>query len=262
MKIALVGVGSMGGALLERCLGAGVVSKGDIYAYDKDEVRLAELHKRLRINVSNDNGEGVEFGDVVIIAVTPTRVKDVIEETSAKFSESKTIVSVAALVSTRSIEKMLIRNVGVVRVMPNIPSLVGSGFNLVTFGKTIKEKGKAQVMKLLSAWGKYQEIDEEQMELYTVMSAMGPTYFFPFIDTLVNFGVENGLSEKEAKETVCSTLRGTADLTMKASKPVDELKNMVASQPLHDREQEFKSVLKEALDKTFKELRTASRRMA
>jgi len=261
MRISFIGTGSMGGALLERCLEAGVVLKDDIFACDVNESRLGELQERLKINVGKDNKKGAEFGDVVVIAVIPKQVRGVIEEISTKISESKIVVSVAALVSTRSIENMLMKNIGVVRVMPNIPSLVGSGFNLVTFGKFVKEEKKAQIKELLSAWGEYREIDEQKMELYTIISAMGLTYFFPFIDTLISFGVENGLSEREVKEAVCSTLKGTADLIMKTSRPVNDLKDMIASQPLHEKEQELKSIFKEALYKTLNELKTISKKM-
>jgi len=251
----------MGGALLERCLEAGVVLKDDTFACDVDESRLGDLKERLKINVAKDNKKGAEFGDVVVIAVMPKQVREVIEEISTEISESKTVISVAALVSTRSIESILVKNAGVVRVMPNIPSLVGSGFNLVTFGKFVQEEKKVRIKELLSAWGEYREIEEQKMELYTVISAMGPTYFFPFLNTLISFGAENGLKEREVKEAVCLTLKGTADLTMKTSRPVNELKDMIASQPLHEKEQELKSILREALNKTLNELRTMSNKM-
>ena len=261
MRISFIGVGSMGGALLERCLEAGAVLKDDILACDVNESRLGELKGRLKINVTKDSKKCAEFGDVVIIAVMPKQVRRVIEEIGTRISESKTVISVAALVSTRSIENILMKNVGVVRVMPNIASLVGSGFILVSFGKFIQEEKKAQIKELLSAWGEYREIEEQEMELSTVISAMGPTYFFPFLDILTSFGKENGLSEREVKEAVGFTLKGTADLTMKTPRPVGELRDMIPSQPLHEKEQELVSIFREALYKTLKELRTASNKI-
>jgi pyrroline-5-carboxylate reductase len=261
LKIAFIGTGKMGGALLERLLNAGFVSKDNVIACDIDESRLSELKQRLGVNISRNNRNGARFGDIIIIAVMPKQVKEVLEEIKPDISESKVIVSVAALVPATSIENMLSSNVDIVRVMPNIPSLVGSGFNLVSFGRFIKAEEKERIRKMLSFLGEYREIGEDKMELYTVICAMGPTYFFPFLDTLVSFGIENELDEKAARDAACLTLKGTADMVLKTSKPIEELKNMIGSQPLKDREEELKLTFKEALNKTLSELKAISKKL-
>lgn len=261
MKITFIGTGNMGGALLERLLNTTFVSKEQLLACDINGNRLNELQQKLGVNVSQDNRKGAVFGDIIIIAVMPKQVKEVLEEIRPEISESKIIISVAALVSTKSIENVLAKNVGVVRIMPNIPSLVGSSFNLICSGRFVKDVDKEQIRKMLSIWGDYREIDEEKMELYTVITAMGPTYFFPFLDTLVSFGVENGLSETEAREAACLTLKGTGDIALKFPSSIEDLKNMIGSQPLRDKEQEIKLMLKEALMKTLNELKAISKKM-
>lgn len=261
MKITFIGTGKMGGALLERILNTGFVSNEHVLACDINENRLKELQQKFGVNISYDNREGAKFGDMVIIAVMPKQVREILEQIKTEISESKLVISVAALVSTESIEKILMKNVSVVRVMPNIPSLVGSGFNLVCFGSFVEDEDKERIRKMLAVWGEYREVAEEKMELYTVISAMGPTYFFPFLDTLVSFGIENGLSESEAREAACLTLKGTADAALKIPINIENLKNMIGSQPLKDKEQELKAMLKEALDKTLNELRTISKKM-
>lgn len=224
MRITFIGTGKMGGALLERLLSTGFVSKDQILACDINENRLNELQQKLGVNVSKDNRNGARFGNVIIIAVMPKQVKEVLEEITTEIIESKVIMSVAALVPTTSIEDILMKNVGVVRVMPNIPSLVGSGFNLICFGRFLKDENKERLRRILSVWGECREVNEEEMELYTVISAMGPTYFFPFLDTIIRFGVKNGLSEKEAREAACLTLRGTADIALKVPISLEDLK--------------------------------------
>jgi len=261
-KISLIGAGKMGGALLERLIDAGFASKDNVLACDINRGRLDELRQRLGIMISQDNKEGAKFGDIVVIAVMPKLVKSVLEEIRQEISESKVIVSVAALVPTETIETVLLAKSGVVRVMPNIPSLVGSGFNLVCFGRFLKEQDKAFIRDMLVIWGEYRETDEDKMNLYTTISAMGPTYFTPFLDTLVKFGVENGLTEAEAREATCLTLKGTAELALKVPTPIEDLKNMITSQPLKDKEPELKSLFKDALDKTLNELKIGSRKLA
>jgi pyrroline-5-carboxylate reductase len=261
-RISFIGVGRIGGALLERLINAGFVSKDNVLACDINESRLDELRRRLGITISQDNKEGAKFGDIIIIAVIPKLVKTVLEEIRQEISEQKVIVSVAALVPVESIERTLGANVGVVRIMPNIPSLVGSGFNLVCFGSFLKDQDKQFVRNMLAVWGEYCDVDEDKMNLYAVISAMGPTYFTPFLDVLVRFGVEKGLTEAEAREAACLTLKGTADLVSKVQSPIEDLKNMITSQPLKEKEQELKSIFKETLEKTLNEVEIGSRKLS
>jgi len=124
VKIAIIGAGRMGGAILERLLEIGFTSKDNIIACDVNENRLIELKQRFGINVSKDNKDGAKFGDIIIIAVMPKQMKEILEEIKP-YVKSKIIVSVVGLVTTNFIENILGNNVSVVRVMPNIPSLIG-----------------------------------------------------------------------------------------------------------------------------------------
>ncbi|RZN55841.1 MAG: pyrroline-5-carboxylate reductase, partial [Candidatus Methanomethylicota archaeon] len=121
MKIAIIGAGRMGGAILERLLEIGFASKDNIIACDINENRLIELKQRFGINVSKDNKDGAKFGDIIIIAVMPKQMKEILEEIKP-YVKSKIIVSVVGLVTTNFIENILGNNISVVRVMPNIPS--------------------------------------------------------------------------------------------------------------------------------------------
>jgi len=261
-KISFIGVGKMGGALLERLVNAGFVSKDNVLACDINGDRLDELRQRLGIMISQDNKKGARFGDIVLIAVMPKLVRSVLEEIRHEISEEKVIVSVAALIPIETIESTLGTKTGVVRIMPNIPSLVGSGFNLVCFGNFLKEQDKQFVRNMLTVWGEYREVGEDKMNLYTVISAMGPTYVMPFLDVLVRFGVEKGLTEAEAREVACLTLKGTAELVSKVQSPIEDLKNMITSQPLKEKEQELKSIFKETLEKTLNEIEIGSRKLS
>jgi pyrroline-5-carboxylate reductase len=261
-KMSFIGSGNMGGALLESLINASFVSKDDVIACDINGSRLDELRQRLGIMISQDNKKGARFGDAVLIAVMPKLVTSVLEEIKHEISEEKVIVSVAALIPIETIESTLGKKAGVVRIIPNIPSLVGSGFNLVCFGSFLKEQDRQFMRNMLTVWGEYREVDEDQMNLYTVMSAMGPTYFMPFLDVLVRFGVGKGLTEAEARETACLTLKGTAELVSKVPSPIEDLKNMITSQPLKEKEQELKSIFKETLEKTLNEVATGSRKLS
>jgi pyrroline-5-carboxylate reductase len=260
--MSLIGVGAMGSAVLDRLVQAAFVDAEAVFICDMNPDRLDAIKCRLDVRASRDNREGARFGDVIILTVPPKQACPVLEEIRDSLSESKMLVSLVALLSTSLIEETLRSRIGVVRVMPNIPSMVGSGFNVFCFGRHISSGDKEWVKSMLSVLGEHEEVDEDKIETYTVLSAMGPTYFLPFVDELIRFGASNGLSYQEARKVAASTIRGTAELVSKVDRPVEELKNMIGTQPLKMREQELRSIMQDELGKTLQQLKTAKDRLS
>lgn len=261
-RISFIGVGSMGGAVLERLVHAAFVGTEAAFICDMNPDRLDAIKRRLDVRASIDNREGTRFGDAIILAVPPKQACPVLEEIRDSMSESKILVSLVALVSTGIIEETLRSRIGVVRIMPNIPSMVGSGFNVFCFGRHISSGDKEWVKSMLGVLGEHEEVDEDKIETYTVLSAMGPTYLLPFVDELIRFGASNGLTYQEARKAVASTMRGTAELISRVDRPIEELKNMIGTQPLKMREQELGSIMQEELGKTIQQLKTAKDRLS
>ncbi|MEM4251120.1 MAG: pyrroline-5-carboxylate reductase dimerization domain-containing protein, partial [Candidatus Bathyarchaeia archaeon] len=201
------------------------------------------------------------FADAVVIAVPPRNVLDVLKEIRASLSDSQILVSLAALISTSLIEETLQMRIAVARVMPNIACLVGAGFNVYSFGRYMTPEGRKWTEEFLGALGVYRQIDEEKMEIYSILSAMGPTYFLPFVDNLIKFGENEGLSQEEARIAVASTLGGTAQLISQTRRPVEEIKNLIGTQPLQKRERELRTVLTEELSRTLQQMRSAKEKL-
>jgi pyrroline-5-carboxylate reductase len=261
-RISFIGVGAMGSAVLDRLVQAAFVGAENAFICDMNPDRLEAIKRRLDVRASRDNREGGTFGDAIILAVPPKQACPVLEEIRDSLSESKILVSLVALVSTSLIEETLRSRIGVARVMPNIPSMVGSGFNVFCFGRHISSGDKEWVKSMLGLLGDHEEVDEDKIETYTVLSAMGPTYFLPFVDELIRFGASNGLSYQKARKAVTSTMRGTSELASKVDRPIEELKNMIGTQPLKMREQELRSIMQEELGKTLQQLKTAKDRLS
>jgi len=260
--MSLIGAGTMGSAVLDRLVQAAFVGAEAVFICDMNPDRLDAIKRRLDARASRDNREGATFADAIILAVPPRQACPVLEEIRDSLSESKIVVSLVALVPTSLIEETLRSRIGVVRVMPNIPSMVGSGFNVFCFGRHISSGDKEWVKSMLSVLGEHEEVDEDKIETYTVLSAMGPTCFLPFVDELIRFGASNGLSYQEARRVAASTIRGTAELVSKVDRPVEELKNMIGTQPLKMREQELGSIMQDELGKTLQQLKTAKDRLS
>jgi len=254
-KVSIIGTGAMGGAVLQRLIESRFVSPDSVFACDIDQSTLKEIKDRFGVMTSVDNMDGARFGDAIMLAVPPKEARQVLEEIRDSLSESKTLISLVANVSTGLIEETLHSRIGVVRIMPNIPSMVGSGFNVFSFGRHVSSEDKDWLKNLLCVLGEHEEVDEDKIELYSILSAMGPTYFLPFVDTLIQFGIDNGLAYKEARKAVASTLEGTGELVSKVDRPIEDLKNMIGSQPLKRREEQIRSILKEELNITSQQIR-------
>jgi len=170
---------------MERLINAGFARADAVLACDTDQSKVSEIKRRLNVMTSVDNRDAARFGDAVVLAVPPKQAPQVLEEIKDSLSESQIVISLVGLVSIVFIEETPRLGIGVARVMPNLPSLVGSGFNVVSFGRYINSEDKQWGKNLLNVLGTYREIEEEKMEIYSLVSAMGPTYFLPFVDTLI-----------------------------------------------------------------------------
>jgi len=261
-KISFIGTGVMGGAILERLITTGFVSADDALACDINQDTLNQIKRRLNIKTNTDCREAVRFGDVVILGILPKQARELLEQIRDSLSGSKILVSLMALVSTDFIEDTLRSRVKVARVMPNVPSLIGAGFNVISFGRYISSEDEEWVRSFLNVLGEYREVNEEMMEVYSMLSAMGPTYFLPFVNSLIEFGVNEGLSYEAARKAVALTLRGTAELVSKVDQPIEDLKNMIGTQPLKTREPELKAIMEEELSKTLQQIGAAKQKVA
>jgi pyrroline-5-carboxylate reductase len=261
-KISFIGTGVMGGAILERLITAGFVSADTTLACDINQDTLNRIRHRFNVRTSVDIHEAARFGDVIVLGVLPKQARQLLEQIRDSLSASKILVSLMALVSTDFIQETLRSRVRVARVMPNIPSLVGAGFNVVSFGRYISSEDKDWVKSFLNVLGEYREVNEEMMEVYSMLSAMGPTYFLPFADSLMEFGVNEGLSYEETRKAVALTLRGTAELMSKVDQSVEDLKNMIGTQPLKTHEPELKAMMEEELSKTLQQITVAKEKLA
>ena len=260
-RISFIGTGAMGGAVLERLIEAKFVDADAVFACDIDQAKLTETKQKFDVRTSTDNSDAARFGDAIVLAVPPKEARQVLEEIRDSLLESKILISLVALIPIGLIEETLRLRIGAVRVMPNMPSMVGSGFNVFSFGRYLSSEDKEWVRSLLGVLGEYKEVGEEKIEIYSILSAMGPTYFLPFVDTLIEFGKNNGLSYEEARKAGASTLEGTGELVSRVDRSIESLKNMIGTQPLKTREEQIRSIMKEELNRTLQQLKVAKEKL-
>lgn len=222
-RIAIIGGGKIGEALLAGLIGSGKPTK-DLVVAERDEQRADELADEYGVLVT-DLTNAVEAAQYVFIAVKPDGVEAVLRslasaEDNAE-AERVTVSLVAGLPLSRY-EQALQAGSPVIRVMPNTPMLVNEAMSVVAAGRHVDDGQLAAVVKLLEAVGKVAVVPEKQMDAVTAVSGSGPAYVFLVAEAMIDAGVALGLTRAQASEMAIQTIRGAGILLSDAGmSPVD-----------------------------------------
>lgn len=217
-RIAIIGGGSIGEALLAGLLRAGRQVK-DLVVAEKDPSRVKYLADKYGVLVTTV-ADAVDTATYVVIAVKPSDVQNVIgdiADTAAKAESDaaeQVFVSVAAGVTAAYYENKLPAGSPVVRVMPNAPMLVGGGVSALAPGRFATAEHLKEVAALFDAVGGVLTVAESQLDAVTAVSGSGPAYFFLMVEALVDAAVESGLSRPAATALVVQTMAGSAAMLL------------------------------------------------
>jgi pyrroline-5-carboxylate reductase len=207
-RVGIIGAGKIGGSLLVRLVESG---NFDLAASDIHPEQL-EPYKKYGIRTTSSNRELAEASELVLIAVKPWDVAQVLTEISPAIdSTDKAVTSVAAGVSIARISEKLPEETAVLRVMPNVCASVGLGSAVVT----ANEPGRAAlptVMDIFRHVGDVMELPERLFDAATALHGSGPAYVALFADALIQAGVREGIPRDVARRLVVETIGGTAVL--------------------------------------------------
>jgi pyrroline-5-carboxylate reductase len=211
-KIGIIGCGNMGEALLNQL--SGVLDKSTrIMVSELDAKRRDYIQTKYRIIVEIDNNRVVKFSDVIIIAVKPQDFDSVLkQEVCCGISASKIIISIAAGITTAYIENAVGRDIPVVRVMPNMPAVVGEAISAVSGGAAAGVREMELVREIFSLLGEVVLVEERFQDAVTAVSGSGPAYFFYLIEALIEAAESVGLDRNAAKRLVIKTALGSSRL--------------------------------------------------
>lgn len=226
-RVAVIGAGNMGTALIEGLLEAGWAPES-IMGTGRDPDKMDTLRKETGVRSTTDNQQGVRFADTVVLAVKPQILTEVLDEIGEAFSD-ELVVSIAAGVPTVSIEKHLPEGVSVVRTMPNLPLQVGYGATAMCRGAHASDADVERTRRIFESVGTIVEVEEELMDAVTGLSGTGPMYVFQIIEGLSDAGVKVGLSRSDAHELAMQTVLGSAIMAQRSGKHPAELKDEVTS---------------------------------
>jgi pyrroline-5-carboxylate reductase len=228
-KIGVIGAGKIGSAIARGVIHAGLVTKDKVMTSDVSEALRQSAATELGIRATVDNLELCSFADIVILAVKPQIVDPVTREIAKKLGASKLLISVAAGVPLGRIEAQLEPAARVVRVMPNIPCVVGAGAAGYAGGTHATAADLEKVGAILNSFGVGMAVEEKYLDAVTGLSGSGPAYVFLFMEALADGGVHMGLSRDVALKLAMQTVYGAARLALESGKHLGELKDEVTS---------------------------------
>ena len=219
-RIAIIGGGNIGEALLSGLLRAGRQTK-DLVVAEKDPERSKYLAEKYSVQVSSVGG-AAENAAYVIVAVKPSDVEAVVDEVAAAVAHAdnesveQVFVTVAAGVSTAYYQSRLPAGAPVIRVMPNAPMVVGGGVSAVARGNFATADQLKDVVSIFDAVGGVLTVPESQLDAVTAVSGSGPAYFFLMVEALIDAAVAEGLPRPVATELVSQTMAGSAAMLLES----------------------------------------------
>lgn len=265
LKIGIVGAGNMGQALVRGLVEKSVYPQ-NISVFDVDAKKMNALKKEAHIRAAKSNRHCVSLSDVVILAVKPQGIQQVIEEISSSLDSNCLVISIAAGVPISKIEQHFKKPVSVIRAMPNMPALVSAGMSAFSLGKHASQKHKKIAEAILSAFGEIEQVPERMLDLVTAVSGSGPAYFFLLAEKLIEAAYESGMKVDAAKKLVYQTAFGSGKVMLEGREDPEVLIERVASKGGTTeaalkvfQKQGFGKVVHDAVKAAFKRSREISR---
>lgn len=226
VKLAFIGAGAMGGAIIRGLLTRGRVPRENLVYYDPDPAAQAKM-AQLGVKAPGNNAEVMQ-AQVVFLAVKPQIMPPVLAGIKEFAQPRHLIISIAAGITLAALEGALPES-RLIRAMPNTPALVGAGMTCLAPGSRATPEDTALALELFQAVGQTAAVEERLMDAVTGLSGSGPAYVALFIEALADGGVKAGLPRALAHNMAVQTVLGAAQLIRQEDLHPGKLKDMVAS---------------------------------
>ena len=228
-RIAVLGAGKLGEALVAGLLASGWRRADEIVVTSRRPERVEALAERLGVKATLSNAEAVASAGVVVLSVKPQDFDALLGEIGGLLVPEQTVLSVAAAIPTAAIERRIADGVPVVRAMPNAASTVQEGMAGICAGAHAGDEHLQVADDVLSHLGAVVRVAEQYMDAVTAVSGSGPAYFALLAEAMIEAGILLGLSREISTQLVVQTMLGTARLLRDEGMHPVELREMVTS---------------------------------
>ncbi len=229
-NIGFIGGGNMASSLINGLIASGHSAK-QIWVADTDQDKLSNLATRLHINTSATNNALIEEVDVVVLAVKPQSISEVIAQSIDAFNKTNVLVlSIAAGINQSSLSAWLGDNQAIVRCMPNTPALVLTGATGLHANQKVSTEQRDFAESIMRAVGIAVWVEKEsELDAVTAVSGSGPAYFFLLMEAMEQAALELGLTKQTAQLLIEQTALGAAKIALESSESPAQLRQRVTS---------------------------------
>lgn len=229
MKIGFIGLGNMATAMIGGLLGTKLCRAEEITGSAKTQATAERVAQKYGIATGTDNAETAKQADVLVLAVKPVFLPEVIAEIKNIVDADKLVISIAAGRSIDWIEREFGKKLRLVRCMPNTPALVGEGCTCICFKEDVSREDEACVRRIMNSFGKASVLPERLMDAFIGVAGSAPAYVFMFIEAMADAAVLAGMPRKQAYEFAAQAVLGSARMVIETGMHPGELKDMVCS---------------------------------
>ncbi|WP_392564812.1 pyrroline-5-carboxylate reductase [Orbus wheelerorum] len=228
-QVGIIGVGHLGSALISGLLKSQYLDPKNLFISGGSSDRAQKLALQLNCHFCADNSELASKADILILAVIPQILPEVLEQVKPAIKDDTIIISVASSFTLAQFYQYLPKHAAIVRAIPNIPSAICQGMTAITPSPSIKSLQLEQVKQLFLAIGKIALIEEKKLEISGTVAGCSPAYVALFIEALADAGVLAGLSRDEAYLFSKQAVLGAASILLEQDMLPAQLKDAVCS---------------------------------
>lgn len=229
MKLALVGCGFMGEAMLRAVIEKGVARADEVTVCEVVDERRAEIGTRYGVVSTGDPSAAADGTDIIVLAVKPQEFGAIASQMRGRLRREQIIVSIMAGVPVDKIARAF-DHAGIVRVMPNTPAAVGEGMSVWTATAEVDASARERVGAILSAMGRAVRVDDEKyLDMATALSGSGPGFVYMLLEAFIDAGVHVGFKRDVAEMLALQTFLGSVKYAAVTGKHPAQLRNEVTS---------------------------------
>lgn len=226
--LLVIGAGNMGEAIIAGMLAAGRIDARRVVCADQSAERLAVMVSRYGVQTAS-TAEGIYGAQVVLLAVKPQNLADLLHTTAHAFVDGQTVITIVAGIPTGVYRNAIAAEISVIRAMPNTPAQLGVGVTALAKGAGASGQSMREAMEIFASVGAVVEVDETHLDAVTAVSGSGPAYVFLFAESLIEAAVAAGLDVDTARTLALETLYGSAVMLRDGGKDPSALRDMVSS---------------------------------
>jgi pyrroline-5-carboxylate reductase len=228
-RLALIGAGMMGEAILSGLLRNQVISKDQLVVVEPRSERRQVLEALYGVQTTDNAVEAATWSTISILAVKPQSMPKLLPTLRGILNESDLVISIVAGATIESIAEGL-QHQAVIRSMPNTPAQIGEGMTVWTAAPSVNADQREAARSILGSFGKELFVsDENLVDVATAINGSGPAYFFLIFEAMIDAGVHLGLTRDASIQLVLQTALGSARYAIESGKHPAELRNNVTS---------------------------------